>query len=415
MSRVFLFKYISASLCAFSGLALHADASMESLLEMPEFHTPLQNPMDESTPALVAPIIMEPSSPKKAMEKPEIDVNPFTGKVKGRKVRMRVHPDLESRIVKELSKNELVTVIGEKGDFWAVQAPHSTKAYVFRSFVLDNVVEGTRVNVRLEPSMDAPIIAHLNSGDKIEDAIISGENPKWLEIIPPESTRFYIAKEYIDYAGGPEVKAQMDRKQASAEQLLESSSLLSKTELRKNFEDMDFDRIVKGYNTVIQDFTEFPELVEQAKDALAAFQEAYLMKRISHLESHPAEALAEQKRAPLDESVFALTDKMKSWEPIEEALYLTWSTIHDNKSQQEFYDEQKLACLEISGIVEPYAAPVKSKPGDYILRDKDVPVGYIYSTIVNLQSLVGKQVKAVVSPRPNNNFAFPAYYVLAVE
>ncbi len=98
---------------------------------------------------------------------------------------MRLRPDLDSRIIKELSKNELVTIIGEKGDFWAVQAPAGTKAFIFRSFVLDNVVEGTRVNVRLEPSLDAPVIAHLSSGDKIEDPSISPINPKWLEIAPP--------------------------------------------------------------------------------------------------------------------------------------------------------------------------------------------------------------------------------------
>ena len=106
---------------------------------------------------------------------------------------------------------------------------------------------------------------------------------------------------------------------------------------------------------------------------------------------------------------------MKLWDPIEESLYLSWTNINENKSQRDYYEEQKLAAIEISGIVEPYNTPVKNKPGDYILRDKDMPLGYIYSTQVNLQSLVGKHVKLVAAPRPNNNFAFPAYYVLSVE
>ncbi|MBS0604578.1 MAG: SH3 domain-containing protein [Verrucomicrobia bacterium] len=428
------FTYLCASLCAYSATALNADAPMDALPEaMPEFPTieAVQMPIEEAAPVLVAPVLAEPAAselkvaPKKVVEKvPEVNVNPFTGKIKGRKVRMRLRPDLDSRIIKELSKNELVTVVGEKGDFWAVQAPAATKAYIFRSFVLDNVVEGTRVNVRLEPSMDAPVVAHLNSGDKIENPSVSPVNPKWLEIAPPANTRFYIAKEYVEYAGGPEVKSQMDRKQASAEQLLDSSSLLSKAELRKPFEEVDFDRIVKGYNTVITDFSEFPELVEQAKEALASFQEAYLQKRITHLESQPAEhyASADSKKASqrtVDlekfENIAMITDKMKLWEPIEEALYLSWANINDNKTQRDYYEEQKLAAVEISGIVEPYTSPVKSKPGDFILRDKDIPVGYVYSTQINLQSLVGKQVKMVAAPRPNNNFAFPAYYVLSVE
>lgn len=423
------FTYVCASLCVYSGLALNADAPMESEA-MPEFPTAaveaIQFPIEEAPPAVAAPVVVdEPKvATKKVAEKaPEVNVNPFTGKVKGRKVRMRLRPDLDSKVIKEMAKNELVTIVGEKGDFWAVQPPAGTKAYIFRSFVLDNVVEGNRVNIRLEPSMDAPVVAHMNSGEKIENPTISPINTKWFEITPPAQTRFYIAKEYVEYAGGPEVKAQMDRHLAAAEQLLDASASMSKTELRKPFEEVDFDRIVKGYNTVINDFSEFPELVEQAKESLATFQEAYLQKRISYLESQPSEHASSDKKSSsknavkkeMFENISVVTDKMKSWNPIEEALYLSWTNINENKAQRDYYEEQKLAAIEISGIVEPYNTPVKSKPGDYILRDKDVPVAYVYSTQVNLQALVGKQVKLIAAPRPNNNFAFPAYYILAVE
>ncbi len=196
---------------------------------------------------------------------------------------MRLRPDLDSRIIKELNKNEFVTVIGEKGDFWAVQAPADTKAYIFRSFVLDNVVEGNRVNIRLEPSLDAPVIGHMNAGERMENPTVSPINPKWFEITTPAQTKFYIAKEYMEYAGGPEVKQMMDRRAVTAEQLLDASSLLCKAELRKPFEEIDFERIVRGFTTIINDYTDFPELVEHAKESLATFQEAYLQKRITHL------------------------------------------------------------------------------------------------------------------------------------
>jgi hypothetical protein len=414
-----LIKTFCASFCAYSACAI-ADAPMETMsmeavnLELPAAEV-VQMPIEESAPAIVAPVVPEPKVvvAKKVEKAPEVSVNPFTGKIKGRKVRMRLRPDLDSRIIKELNKNELVTVIGERGDFWAVQAPSATKAYIFRSFVLDGVVEGNHVNIRLEPSMDAPVIAHMNSGDKVENPSISAINPKWLEITPPEKTRFYVAKEYIEYAGGPEVKAQMDRRAATAEQLIDAAALLSKAELRKPFEEIDFDRVIRGFTTVITDYTDFPEFVEQAKEALASFQEAYLQNRMTHLETTEQQLAA----SPVSEgeSAVSLTDKMRLWEPIEEALYLSWSNINENKALHDYYDEQRLAAVEISGIVEPYTNPVKNKPGDYLLRYKDVPVGYIYSTVVNLQDLVGRNVRLVAAPRPNNNFAFPAYYVLAVE
>ncbi len=419
------FTYFCASLCVYSGFALNADAPMDSeaVQELSQLES-IHFPIEEASPVASAPVVAEPkAAPKKVVDKiPEVSVNPFTGKIKGRKVRMRLRPDLDSRIIKELTKNELITVVGEKGDFWAVQPPAGTKAYIFRSFVLDNVVEGNRVNIRLEPSLDAPIVAHMNAGEKLENPSVSPINTKWFEITPPPQTRFYIAKEFVEYAGGPEVKAQMDRRIATAEQLLDATSLLSKAELRKPFEEVDFDRIVKGYNTVINDFNEFTDLVEQAKESLATFQEAYLQKRISYLESQPAEHYADSRRSSKGtgkkeafEHITQITDKMKLWEPIEESLYLSWANINENKSQRDYYEEQKLAAVELTGIVEPYNTPVKNKPGDYILRDKDMPLAYVYSTQINLQNLVGKQVRLVAAPRPNNNFAFPAYYVLAIE
>ncbi|HEX4838930.1 MAG TPA: hypothetical protein VFU89_00630, partial [Rhabdochlamydiaceae bacterium] len=128
--------------------------------------------------------------------------SPFTGKIKRQKVRLRASADLESPIVRELHKGEMLVVNGKKGDFYAVDPPAGTKAYVFRSFVLDGVVEGNRVNVRFAPSLDAPVIGHLNSGDRIQGQI-SSLNNKWYEITPPPGTRFYVAKEFVESIGGP--------------------------------------------------------------------------------------------------------------------------------------------------------------------------------------------------------------------
>lgn len=421
-----LFTYCCASLCAFSVVVADSpgDFSSDITPEFPmlepaqtasETKVSAQSALSEILPALqVMPIAAPVADQKAAVKVQEINVEPFTGKIKGRKVRMRLKADLDSRVMKELSKGELVKVVGEKGDFWAVEAPQETDAYVFRSFVIDGTVEGNHVNVRLEPSTDAPILTRLNSGDHIENASVSPINSKWLKIDLPAHTRFYVAKDYVEYAGGPEVKERIEKRRHTAEQLLEASALLSKAELRKTFEAIDFDRVAKGYRSVIEDFSELSDLVDQAKESLASFQEEYLQKKISLLDQ---EALATSKRPTnsLETPGDPMTDKMRLWEPLEEALYSSWATLNDNKSRQDYYEEQTLASVEVTGIVEPYVTPAKNRPGDFIVRDKDLPVAYIYSTKVNLQNLVGKQVKLVGVPRPNNNFAFPAYYVIAAE
>ncbi len=423
------YKALCASLCALSMTTSYADApgGLEEFMPdaMAELTAPALAPSSftepaseisrkEPAPVVQQKIVAKPSAPKIA----EAPFTAFTGKVKARKVRMRLQPDLDSRIIKELNKNELLSVVGEKDDFWAVEATTGFKAYIFRSFVLDNVVEGNRVNVRLEPHLEAPIVGHLNSGDKITDGVISAQNNKWLEIPPPAGTRFYVAKDYLEYAGGPEVKVQLDKRRLAVEQLLDANSLLSQAELRKPFEEVDFDRIAKGLNNIIDDYEDFPEYVDQAQEALATFQESYLQKRIDYLESKALADAAEQKASGSKDNIEALTqinDRMRMWEPIEEALYSSWANMNDQHNINQFYDDQKLTASSITGIIESYNSPVKSKPGDFIVRDRDLPVAYVYSTHINLQNLVGKKVTLNVTPRPNHNFAFPAYYVLDVE
>ncbi len=349
----------------------------------------------------------------------------FTGRINGNNVRLRVGPELESNVVSELGKDELVVVTGQKGDFYAVQPLSDQKAYIFRSFILDGYVEGNRVNVRLKPDLEAPIIGHLSSGSKV-DGEICQSNHKWLEIDPPASTHFFVAKEYIDHVGGPELKAIKDKRCATVNQLLDSANLLTQAEMRKPYNEIDIDRLTRNYLTVVNDYVDFPDHCAIAKKNLTKLQEEYLQKKIAYLEnraenmgkvspSGDAEHFAANSSRNDNEEVMSHTDRMKIWEPVEEAIYLTWSGMHHQKTMDDFYAAQKLKSVKLSGIIEAYTDPIKCKPGDYVLRQDGVPAAYLYSTNVNLQALVGKKVTLLASSRGNNNFAFPAYYVLDTE
>ena len=89
--------------------------------------------------------------------------------------------------------------------------------------------------------------------------------------------------------------------------------------------------------------------------------------------------------------------------------------MHHAKSIDDFYSDQKLKSQNVAGILESFAEPVKNRPGDYVLKQNNVPVAYLYSTQCDLSELVGKQVSLKVTERANNNFAHPAYYVLSAE
>lgn len=362
-----------------------------------------------------------------AMTKIKNAHGPFTGKVNGNKVRLRSAPDVESAIVRELSKDDLLIITGEKNDFYAVEPPTDVKAYIFRSFVLDGNVEGNRVNVRLAPNKDAPIVAHMNTGERVEGKICKANN-KWLEIPTPNVTRFYVAKEFIDYAGGPDVKLTMEKRKASIQKLMESTSLLAEAEMRKPFTEIDIARVEHNYSAVIKEYEDFPAYVDKAKQELAHIKEQYLQKKIQFLETKAKQltANAEKRESQYfshedlekiqqEETILSATDRMKAWEPVEESLFLTWSAVHHAKNMDDFYEDQKLKANMLTGILEPFKEPIKNKPGEYVVKKGDITVAYVYSTLVNLQDFVGRQVNLHVASRPNNNFAFPAFFVLDAE
>lgn len=373
------------------------------------------------------------SAPKKAEA-----FKPFTGKVCANKVRLRVKADLESHVLKQINKNELLMVIGEEGDFYAVEPPKGTKAYVFRSYILDDKIEANRVNVRLEPNVEAAVIGQLQAGDVVKGQICS-TNRKWLEIPAPKTTRFYVSKEFIAHAGGPEFLAAMEKRRVQVEDLMNTAFLMAEAECKKTYQEMNPSPAIDQFQSIIKNFTDFPESVVQAKEALALLKETYLNKKIAYLESKaelPAAAKEEllakhraesselfsqqpispdpelwSKRAPKK----APTNSMQAWDALEESLYLSWTAFHSGKKTEDFYAEQKANAHVLTGVVRNYLDNIKDRPGNYLLSHADGAFSYLYSTQVDLAEYVGKTVSILVSPRPNNHFAFPAYFVLEVE
>lgn len=400
-------------------------------------------------------------------------LEPFTGKIVRNKVRMRLQPSLEAPILRELSRDDLLIVVGEADEFYAVAPPKDVKAYIFRTFILDNTIEGDRVNVRLEPALEAPVIAQLNRGDHV-DGVISTLNAKWLEIAPPESTHFYVCKEYVEKVGSPAMMAELEQRRREVNDLLHSTYLQSQAEMQKNYPDINLDKAIFGYHTIIKQYTDFSDQVARAKELLSELQDAYLQKKIAFLERKASSAEAQlaattkqtqqqqpakpqyvpppaQQPMPIPQSIemevevmpgpeilaseqpynfedfdwnslfdsSSMTGKMATWIPVEKRLYDIWAS-HQHKNQatpQAFYLQQLNETVVLSGILEPYARVVKNKPGDYIMvsQASKSPIAYLYSTKVNMQDRVGHEVTVHAIKRNNNNFAFPAYFVVGIE
>lgn len=345
--------------------------------------------------------------------------SPFTGRATKGKVRMRTQAALDSPVVRELSKGELLIVTGETDDFYAVEPPSDIKGYVFRTFVLDNKVEGTRVNVRLSPNTDAPVIGQLNNGDSIEGTI-SPLNSKWLEIAPPANAKFYVAKEYLEKVGDPNYMAKIAKRRDEVNALLNSTYLISQQEFQKSFPEIHLDRISGNYQQIIRDYSDFPEQSARAKELLAELQENYVKAKIAYLEAKVKETPSTTRSEPVatvtENSYPEVLTHVNYWLPQEEALFKEWSQSNQGTIDY-YYSVQASDAKAITGVLEPYSRTIKNKPGDFMLVDKAThqPLAFLYSTKMNLQSYVGREVTFLVAPRPNHNFAYPAFFVLSTQ
>lgn len=389
-----------------------------------------------------------------AEEAAKNDFEPFTGKVIGSKVRIRTQPNFKSDVVCSTSTGELLAVVGCDNDFYIVKPKKGIKGYVFRSFVLDNIVEVDRVNVRLHPDLESPIIAKLNVGYRIEGSI-SPANNKWLEVDIQDIAQFYISKDYIEKVGPAGLFAQSESRNREASHILSAAFLFAQSQIQSPFEQIDFDSVSAKFDDLVTKYSDLPDVVGRAKEALSIIQEIYVQKKIAFLEGKAqhlpindslnpdqinklakiginiqptkiADAIKNMNVAYNTSKTIGassvdvlgsegITDKMLSWQPLEESLFHVWSVSNNDLSIDDFYIEEKMNATTLTGIVEEYNRPVKNRPGDYLLRSESLPVAFLYSTHVNLQNLVGKKISLTCSPRPNNNFAFPAYYVLSIE
>ncbi len=388
----------------------------------------------------ICTIGLEASPPIKNSGQAAKIFKPFTGKVSANKVRMRVGADLESHIIKQLSKNDLLLIVGEDNEFYAVAPPKDTKAYVFRSYILDDLVEANRVNVRLEPHADAPIISQLEAGQRVESHVCPLNN-KWLEVAPPKETKFYVSKEFVTSAGGPEYLSSMETRKSEVDELLSNAKVSAEIESKKPFEEMSILTASEQFQAVLRSYPDFPSAVALAKEGLATLKDTYLNKKIAHLEAReelPALAKAEIIAKHKQDSQGIVFDVdtaeqshpnfwakpsskkeqsvgMLPWEVVEESLYLSWTAFHSGKKIDDFYAEQKANGTVLNGKLEPYISAIKDKPGNYLLRGSSGPIAYLYSTHVDLAKHENEKVTIIASPRSNHHFAFPAYFVLSVE
>ena len=353
---------------------------------------------------------------------------PFTGQIASKGVRLRTSPDLDSHIIRELNVGEHVLIVGEIDDFYAVQPSPDTKLYIFRSFVLDGVVEAQNVNVRMGPSLSDPIVTRLQSGTPVHGAPCAN-NAKWLEIAPPENTHFYLSKDYVKRIGGPEVIHELHAQKESLDEEFMALHIAINEQKQKPYEEMQLQIVERLVEKVRANYPTFKADIAKAEALYQELKDDYLAKKVIYLERQfhnnvisVPEATETGSKESDASSKAAITQKLETspeatlkWKNIEYARYLNWVDAHPDQPMSDFYKEERLTASRITGELATFECELAARPGDFILKQKGLAVAYLYSTLVDLSALEGQEVSLVVVPRPNNDFAFPTYFVIAAE
>lgn len=380
---------------------------------------------DESLPGVSKE---EESSAKSITEQPKPSPvsfkQPFTGKITGSRVRLRTQPSLSSFVIREYSSSDLVQVVGEVDDFFAVLPEPSDKGYVFRTYVLDGIVEGSNVNLRMKPDMTSPILLQLQQGDKIQGKL-SAENPKWLEVSLPSSVRFYIAKEFISNEGPLSLFKERSHQKEQVLAQLKSLDESIQSEFNKPFAAINLSSMKNELESLISACKKGqPELAGRAAAILRKMQEEYLQLGVQKNETLIAQAPPE-KPTPAIETPLPQPIPSPAKEPTvsfflkEQEKVLVQKKIESNEasSQSDLYEKEKKFASPLKGKLVPFERQLKIKPGDFILIDPitKVPMTYLYSTTVDLMPYVGTDVVVEAAPRPDYNFALPAFFVHEVR
>lgn len=368
---------------------------------------------------MAATPLMSSDSSSEVLQEQALPFVPFTGKVTRSKVRLRTSPLLDAPVVKELDRGELLLIDGEKEDFYMVRPKREMRLYLMRNFVLDGVVEGSRVNVRLFPSVDAPVVTQLHTGDRVEGDISSAQ-PKWLEIKVPPKVRFYVAQEYVEKVGDEHHIQNVEKRQENVQKLYDETETKAFEELNKEYPQMDLGVVFNNLTQIIEMYKDFPLWVDKAQALQARVEQEELKKKVAFLENR----VSVQSVAYMDTNSMKtgskvasqkphLSEKMVSWVPIEDGYYRRWMQKNPGRSMEDFYIYEAGRAERLKGIVEPFNRPIADKPGDYLLlTNEGRPIAYLYSTHVNLEEIAGQRVVLKAVQRPNKDFAFPAYYVL---
>ncbi len=115
-------------------------------------------------------------------------------RVAGTRVNLRAQPGLDAEVVGQVERGEILAQVSRQDDWVEVLPPPHVVFWVHGDFIEDEMVVGSRLNVRSGPGVNYAILATLERGDRVvqRDAFTD-----WVSIAPPSDATLWIASDLV--------------------------------------------------------------------------------------------------------------------------------------------------------------------------------------------------------------------------
>jgi len=180
----------------------------------------------------------------------------YTAKITADSVNLRSGPGTNFEILRKINKGELVLVLGKKLDWYKIELPRNTRAFIHSEFIgtkslIYGEINADNVNVRAGEGTNFNVIGQLNKGDAVE---ILERGKDWYHIYPYKNCFAWAHKDYLKKEGPAKIYTDKETHHREGWKLLykaENFEIANKQAALKN---NDLSAILQKYNTIVRNY-----------------------------------------------------------------------------------------------------------------------------------------------------------------
>ncbi len=130
---------------------------------------------------------------------------PLSGQINHGPVNVRSGANTNFEIVSKLSQGEKIVVLGKSYEWYKIQLPLRSNAFIRADYIKEmgdhgGEIVGSKVNIRSKPDSNASVLGQLSKGDVVK---LTQKANDWWQIQPPSGTVAWVHSSFVDLSNVP--------------------------------------------------------------------------------------------------------------------------------------------------------------------------------------------------------------------